>query len=163
MAKFTQKYTIVHTIAPLADSYEYSAADWPPHVTLADIFAIDGNPMDLLRDLGEGLAHKPVLKARVVGDKWFGENTDVHVKLLARSTETQKLHESILDILARYNVRYNSPEYTGAGFILHSAVQKSSELHDSDTVVFDSLTLIDMFPNEDAYRRQVLGTVRIGR
>lgn len=163
MTKFTQKYTIVHTIAPLADGYEYSAADWPLHVTLADIFAIDGNPMDSLRDFGEGLADNPVLESRVVGDKWFGENADVHVKLLDKSTEIQKLHENILDILARYNVRYNSPEYTGAGFILHSAVQRSSELHDGDTVVFDSLTLIDMFPNKDAYRRKVLGTVRIGK
>ena len=159
MQKFTQKYTIVHLLNDLPVGYEYSMADWPLHVTLADVFAIDGDPNDLLVDLKEQLSTHSTVKSEVVGEEWFGEDRSVHVKLLNKTVELQQLHETILAILQSYNVKFNSPEYTREGFRPHSTVQKNGQLELSDVVTFDSITLIDMFPNEDPAQRRILGTV----
>jgi len=159
MQKLTQKYTIVHLLNDLPVGYEYSMANWPLHVTLADVFAIGGDLNDLLADLKEQLSARSTVKSEVVGEEWFGEDGSVHVKLLDKTAELQQLHETILAVLERYNVKFNSPEYTKEGFRPHSTVQEDGQLELNDIVTFDSITLIDMFPNEDPAQRRILGTV----
>jgi 2'-5' RNA ligase len=159
MQKLTQKYVIAHLVTDLPDGYEYSMADWPLHVTLADVFAIDGDPNDLLVDLSKQLSAHSTVKSEVVGEEWFGEDRSVYVKLLNKTDELQQLHETILAVLQRHNVKFNSPEYTKEGFRPHSTVQKNGRLELNDVVMFDSVTLIDMFPDENPTRRRILGTV----
>jgi 2'-5' RNA ligase len=159
MPKFTQKYVLVHTIKDLPDGYEYSMADWPLHVTLADVFSIQGDYKDLLRELRECLDGRRPVKAKVIGDEWFGCNKDVHVKLIGKTSDLQKLHETVLGILVGYGAVFNNPEYTKEGFRPHSTVQKTENLEIGDYVVFDSITLIDMYPDGNPYRRRVLGTI----
>lgn len=159
MQKLTQKYVIVHLIDNLPVGHEFSMSDWPLHITLADVFAIDGSPTDLLIDLEtEFSSHSPI-QSSVVGDEWFGEDKSVHVKLIKKTEELQQLHETILSILSNYKVRFNNPEYAHAGFKPHSTVQKNGQLDLGDTVTLDSLTLIDMFPDNNPSLRRVLGTV----
>lgn len=159
MQKFTQKYVLVHTIKDLPNGYEYVMEDWPLHVTLADVFSIKGTPDDLLHELEHQLSTLTPVTSTVVGETWFGENQNVHVMLLEKTDALQQLHEEILSILDHFNVQFNDPQYTRGGFRPHSTVQKNEALALGDTVTFDSITLIDLFPDEKPYRRRILGTV----
>lgn len=159
MQELTQKYAIVHLIDNLPVGYEFSMSDWPLHITLADVFAIEGSSAELIIDLETEFSSHPPIQSSVVGDEWFGENKSVHVKLIKKSEELQQLHEAILSVLSDYKVKFNSPEYTHAGFKPHSTVQKNSQLDLGDTITLDSLTLIDMFPDNNPSHRRVLGTV----
>lgn len=161
MPGFTQKYTLIHSIDPLTDGYEYAMEQWPLHITMADVFALNGSPTDLLASLGETLGVDDIVRVTVNGDRWFGEDGEVHVKTFDASPDILNMHENILRVLEMYGVVFNHPEYTREGFVAHSTVQKEKGLRDGETVTVDRLTLIDMFPNENPYRRRVLGTVAL--
>lgn len=160
MPKFTQKYVLAHTFKDLPDGYEYSMADWPLHVTLADVFSIEGGYMDLIRELRERFTGTRPIKAKVIGDEWFGHDKDVHVRLIDKTVALRELHEKILDALSIHSAVFNHPEYTKEGFRPHSTLQKSEQLESDDYVDIDSITLIDMYPDGNPYRRRVLGTIR---
>lgn len=159
MQKLSQKYVIVHLIDDLPVGYEHSMKDWPPHVTLADVFAIKGDPKELLTDLDKKFGSNLSIKSKVIGEEWFGEDRSVHVKLLHKTEELQQLHEAILKVLEAHNVKFNNPQYTNEGFRPHSTAQKSGQLKLNDIVTFDSITLIDMFPEKNPFQRRILGTI----
>lgn len=161
MQEFSQKYVLVHAIQDWPDVYEYSMEDWPLHVTLAGTFSIEGEPADLIKDLGHVLASLPIARAKVVDEAWFGKDENIHVMLLDRTKDLQDLHEKILEVLENHHVQFNSPEYAGKNFRPHATVQKSAQLKVGDVVTFDSVTLIDMFPDKNPYQRRVLGTIQL--
>ena len=159
MQKLTQKYVLAYIINNFPNGYEYSAEDWPLHVTLADVFAIDGDPKDLINGLTKRLSSRQQVESKIVGEEWFGQDKGVHVSLLDRTEELQELHETLLKVLSNYDVKFNNPEYINEGFRPHSTIQKNERFEINDIVTLDSVTLIDMFPNEDPYRRKILSTI----
>lgn len=159
MRKYTQKYTIAHLIDALPDGYEYAIGDWPLHVTLADIFTIESSADYLLRDLRRQLATAHTCQSDVTGDAWFGKDKNIHVKLLQQTSALQQLHETILSILSRHGAVFNNQQHIREGFTPHSTVHKNEYLTHGETVTFDSVTLIDLFPEQNPHRRRVLGTV----
>lgn len=158
--KFTQKYTIVHLMNSLPVGYEFSMSEWPAHITLADVFAIDGNSTGLLESLREMLSTVGPVQTKVIGEDWFGGDKTVHVMLLDKTTEFQRLHDEIVDELEDFGVKFNNPEFTGDGFKPHSTVQKDGKLEIGTNLTIDSITLIDMFPNDDFKKRKVIGTIK---
>ena len=151
-------------IEDLPDGYEFSMRYWPLHVTLTDVFAIDGNWINLLDDLKLSFDKiQTPLFSEVVANDLFGEDRSIKVKLLMKTDELQNLHDKIIYDLERHGALFNSPQYTKAGFKPHSAEQSTGSLHIGDIVEFRSITLIDMFPNEDPYHRKVLGTIRFSK
>ncbi|HZJ34816.1 MAG TPA: 2'-5' RNA ligase family protein [Candidatus Angelobacter sp.] len=159
MQKFIQKYTIVHTINYFPDGYEFSMEAWPIHVSLADVFSIQGSPNALLEMLSNELSNYLIIESQVIGEDWFGEDKTVNVMLINKSDKLQSLHETIIDVLEKFHVIFNAPQFTLEGFTPHSTVKGKERLHVGDTVYFNSVTLIDMFPNKNPYRRKVLGTI----
>lgn len=114
-----------------------------------------------MRDIEKNLQGKEVASTRIDSDDWFGKDKTVHVKLLEHTDTLQALHELIVDVLEKYEVQFNTPEHIRQGFKPHSTVQKTGQARTGDIVDFDTLTLIDMFPDENPYRRRVLQTIRL--
>lgn len=161
MQKFTQKYTIVHLVNEHPNGFEYTIENWPVHITLADIFAIDGKPEEVLEDLSSQMASIRTVKSQAVGDDWFGEDRSIHVQLLEITFGLQQLHESILKVLENFNAKFNNPQYIKEGFKPHLTIQKDGEVERKTIFTIDTVTLIDMFPSKNPYKRRVLGTIHL--
>ncbi|MEP7205284.1 MAG: 2'-5' RNA ligase family protein [Candidatus Saccharibacteria bacterium] len=161
MRKFSQKYVVVHLITALPDGSEYPMEDWPLHVTLADVFKVHASPAELVGELDERLGTFSPIKAEVVGEDWFGDDRTIHVMTLEHTAKLQELHQKIIEVLGRRGVVFNSPEYTNQGFVPHSTVQKTERLESGEVVLFDSVTLIDLFPDQDPRRRRVVATIHL--
>lgn len=159
MEKFTQKYTIVQLLEDLPDGAEYDRADWPLHVTLADVFATNWSEDQLVKHLEEFCTTQKTLSTHAEKEAHFGPNGETHVVILKLNDELYELHASLVDFLAEGNAVFNTPEYTKKGFVPHSTVQSKKRLALGDKVNFTSLSVIDMFPNNDPYRRRVIKTV----
>lgn len=158
--KYTQKYTIVHLMDVLPEGYEYSMKDWPLHITVADVFAIDGNSTHVLERLRDMLSTFSPLQTRVNGEDWFGDDKSIHAMLLEKTNEFQQLHDEIVTVLKQFGAKFNNPEFTEDGFKPHSTVQNDGKLEIGDNLTIDTITLIDMFPNDDFKKRKVLGTIK---
>ncbi len=132
--------------------------DWPLHVTLADVFAVDRNATGIDAKLEEMLLSRSSVTVKVLREADLGTTG---VVLVEKSNRIIKLHKSIIDLLQANGAMFNSPEFTRGGFLPHSTVQNSGRLYMGDRLNIDSVTLIDMFPNEDWRQRKVLNTFKL--
>lgn len=160
MPKFSQKYAIASFPDILPDGYEFPASKWPLHVTLADVFAVNTGPDVLLGNLQSLHKTQHSLASRVTSDEFFGEDGSIHVRVLEKTGDLQLLHRTVVDILESYGVEFNSPQYTRDGFKPHVTVSSDASPEIGDNVTLGSLSIVDMYPNNDAYQRRVIGTVK---
>lgn len=159
--KLTQKYTIAQLFKPLPDSTEYSWAEWPPHVTIADVFAVELNA-SLIQELSELLAGHEPFTTIADHDEYFGPEKQTHVMVLNKNQKLAGLHQAVVDVLKSHGVVFNNPKYMESGFKPHSTIQSRTHMQIGDTVAFNALTIIDMFPDENPYQRKVLKTLKLG-
>lgn len=162
MQQFSQKYTIIQLLEDKNEGYEYTSDTWPLHVTIVDTFAINWSVNEMIIKLTELLrSHTPV-ESTAEDDRFFGENGQVHVTLLRRSENLMNLHLDVVKALKDGGLTLNDPQFAYDGFLPHATVQKHARLSKGEKVRFAALSIVDMFPNEDAYTRKVLATIKIG-
>jgi 2'-5' RNA ligase len=159
MTGFTQKYTIVQLLEPVAEGTIYKPADWPLHTTLADIFAIDWDEETLLQNCAQEFKKLTTISTTASSDEWFGKDKNIQVTLLEKNTAITELHFALVTFLEKGNVQFNTPEFVRDGFKPHVTMQKDNHLNKGDKVVINALTIIDMFPNDDPYLRKILKTI----
>ena len=158
LVTYSQKYTIVAFFQPLGVGAEFNMADWPLHITVADVFAIDRTGTDIDTKLAAELQDVPACIATASNETSLGT---ARVVLIERTVEIAALHARIIDVLASNGAVFNTPEFTREGFIPHCTVQQSGRLHAGDRVPIDSLYLVDMFPNGDWRQRKVLSVFEL--
>ena len=162
MQKFTQKYTIVQFFDDITEGYEYSSDSWPLHSTIVDTFAIDWSVDEMADRLKEALKNHEIAESMAEDDRLFGEQGQVRVVLLNRSKSLVKLHQDVLNALEEGGLKLNDPQFAHDGFLPHATVQKHARINKGDKVRFTALSIVDMFPDEDPYKRKVLKTITVG-
>ena len=162
MQQFTQKYTIIQLFEDVPEGTQFSSSSWPLHATVVDTFAIGWDVATMVKKLEALLTtHKPATST-AAEDAFFGPEKQTQVVLLQQTDDLVKLHDDLLELLEQGGLKLNDPQYAREGFLPHSTVQRHARLNKGDTVTFNALTLIDMFPDEDPYQRKVVKTVRLG-
>ena len=161
MAAFTQKYTIIQLLEDTPEGAEYSANEWPLHVTIADTFSIDWQGGKLLDKLTELLARHKTALSKASRDEYFGPKKETQVTLLDMSQDLLDLHNDLINFLKKAGALFNDPQYSGSGFRAHATVQSHARLQAGDLVKFNELTLIDMFPKGDPYQRKLLKKMKL--
>lgn len=162
MDKFTQKYALVQFFDDIEEGFEYSSDNWPLHSTLVDTFAIDWSVGEMTAKLMELLSEHAIASSKAEDEQYFGENGRIKVILLKRADSLVKLHFDVLAILEDGGLILNDPQFARDGFLPHATVQAHARLNKGDRVQFTALSIIDMFPNKDPYKRKVLKTIRVG-
>lgn len=160
--QLTQKYTIVQFFDAIDEGYEYSSDSWPLHSTIVDTFAIDWSVDEMTERLKNVLKDHATASSEAENDRFFGENGQVQVVLLNRSSSLIKLHQDVLSVLEEGGLKLNNPQFARDGFLPHATVQKHARLNKGDRVQFAALSIVDMFPDEDPHKRKVLKTIKIG-
>lgn len=163
MQKFTQKYTIVQFFDDIDEGYEYSSDSWPLHSTIVDTFAIDWSVDEMASRLKDALKNHATADSVAEDDRFFGDQGQVQVVLLNRSNSLVELHQDVLTALEDGGLKLNDPQFARDGFLPHATVQKHARLNRGDRVQFTALSIVDMFPDEDPYKRKVLRTITVGR
>ena len=163
MQKFTQKYTIVQFFDDIDEGYEYSSDSWPLHSTIVDTFAIDWSVDEMASRLKDALKNHATADSVAEDDRFFGDQGQVQVVLLNRSDSLVELHQDVLTALEDGELKLNDPQFARDGFLPHATVQKHARLNKGDRVQFTALSIVDMFPDEDPYKRKVLRTITVGR
>src|SRR6266496_1644924 len=162
MQPFTQKYAIIQLFENVAEGTEFPASDWPLHSPIADTFTIDWDVPTMVEKLTELLKDHAQATSEVEDDRFFGDNGQIQVTLIKKTDDLVKLHYDVIDLLEQGGWKPNDPQFAKEGFLPHSTVQPHSRLNKGDEVIFNTLSIIDMFPNQDPYQRKVLKTIKIG-
>ena len=159
---FSQKYTIIQLLEDMPEGTQFSSSDWPLHVTIVDTFAIDWDVPTMTGKLESLLADHAQAASAAEGEAFFGPDKQTKATLLEKTESLIALHNNVVELLSEGGLRLNNPQFAGEGFVPHATVQKHDRLHEGDRVAFNTLTIIDMFPDNDPYQRKVLKTIQIG-
>lgn len=163
MTSFTQKYAVIQLFEDVPVGTQFAASKWPLHSTVADTFAIDWDISTMVKKLAELLRYHPQASSIAEDDRFFGDSRQVQVTLLKKTDSLIKLHYDVIELLQQGGWKPNDPQFAKEGFLPHSTVQAHNCLNKGDEVIFDVLSIIDFFPNEDPYQRKVLATIKIGQ
>lgn len=164
MQQFSQKYTVIHFFTPLTDGIEFASIDWPPHTTLAETFAIRSSVSDLVDTLSRVAKNHLPIQTTALGDAHFGPDHSIPVTLIDMPPTLGILHGDIIAALKHdCGATFNHPQYIEQGYRAHSTIRPDARLHAGDHITIDSLSLVDMFPDKDPYKRKVIQTFYLGR
>lgn len=161
MQKFTQKYTIIMLLEDRPVGYEFTSTDWPLHSTIADTFAVNYTDKLIVRLKQLASTHKPI-QVTAAHDDFFGQQQETQVTILNMNDEILNLHQEIIELLENAGATFNSPQYNKEGFRAHATAQSHARLNEGDSVIFDNLTIVDMFPGKNPYMRKILQQVKLG-
>jgi hypothetical protein len=152
----SQKYVIAHFIKPVVPKYNFSCKEWPLHVTLLPNFVISDSIEILINNL-EKISHSiSPFSIQVADDENFGPNGEVLVSLIKPEAGILSLHSKLLDITKSYE--FDTPQYIGEGYKPHATKQINSQLISGEKFHIDNMTLVDMFPDNDIQRREIIKT-----
>lgn len=152
----SQKYVIAHFIKPVEPNYNFSCKEWPLHVTLLPNFIVSDTLDELINNLDE-LSHSATsFNIQVGEDANFGPNGEVLVSIIKPGVDILSLHGELLAITKSYT--FDTPQYIGQGYRPHATKQVSDQLVSGKTYLVDSMTLVDMYPNNDIERREIIKT-----
>lgn len=162
MEKFTQKWSLISLIKHKDVGYEFPADNWPLHVTIAATFEVDWEKSKVEEQLEELCAATMTFDAKVLEDKYLGPpEKPVLVALVEKNSGLQKFHEEVIDILGSAGGIFKRPEHNRDNYIAHATVQKNSRLKEGDVININNLTLVDMFPGGNSYRRKILKIIKL--
>lgn len=152
----SQKYVIAHFIEPVEPKFNFSCKEWPLHVTLLPNFVISDSLEALISNLeGFSLTIAP-FGIQVGEDANFGPSGEVLVSLINPNADILLLHSKLLDITKSYT--FDTPQYIGEGYKPHATKQVNSQLISGEKYLIDNMTLVDMFPDNDIERREIIKT-----
>lgn len=161
MQQFTQKYAVIQLFEDMPVGTQFASNNWPLHATIVDTFAIGWDVPTMIKRLTELLKdHKQAISV-AENDELFGENCQVQVMLLQKTDSLVKLHYDVIKLLEQGDWNPNDPQFAKEGFLPHATVQAHARLIKGEEVLFNALTIIDMFPDEDPYGRKTLATIKI--
>lgn len=159
MQNFIQKWAIVALLEPLKDGTEFSFKDWPEHITIASVFAVDCSIRDLFNELSTLLITQKTINLEIEQAADWGKNSEIPVFILQKTPQIMDLHTKIANVLQVAGAVFNEPEYINGGFIPHCTKQSNSTLNIGDTICISSISIVDMFPNKDGYMRRITKTI----
>ena len=151
---YSQKYCLVQALTTLGLHDEFKARDWPLHVTIVGVFAIDWSKQNLA-ELAKLIKNQAAFSTRTAVIEYFGPRGDVKVRLVENNRSLQTCHDDIAHFIERHGGVFTSPEYQFAGFRPHATMRGDAPAQDIE-VIFDRFALIDMFPGGDHTQRRVI-------
>lgn len=155
---YTQKYTIVCFLDLKTAPITFSALDWPPHVTMLDTFKTEWPVKNLSRAIEQVAQCNTAFNIRATEQAMLGPDKDVPVKLLLPDAAIIGLHRKLLALSDEGSFIFNTPEFVGKGFLPHVTDQKASRMLIGKSYSITSVTLVDMFPDDDYMKRAIIKT-----
>lgn len=157
--KLSQKWCIAAFFKELTVGYEFDQSSTPLHATLAGIFAYPAKGEAIAKVLQQSTAQTS--RFSVVGLKAVQWGEALTVTLLQQSADFNALYRTMQDDLSANGADFNEPEYLGDGFTPHVTVQKSEKLEPDESRLIQNVSLVDMFPGGDGYRRRIHTVIRL--
>lgn len=150
----SQKYVIAHFIEPVEQKFNFSCKKWSLHTTLLPNFVISDSLDELMTKLSRVSESTKPFNIKVGDDAKFGPSGEVLVSLIEPESAILSLHYKLLSITEHY--KFDTPHYIGDGYRPHITKQANKKLIRGKSYSLNSITLVDMFPNNDIQRREII-------
>lgn len=157
--KLTQKWTVASFFDDLPVGFEFAREETPLHATLAGVFAIDKTGDEITQLLEQYLSDVDNFPVSGLAEERWGD--DLVVTTLVDSEEFSALYAGVQDCLLNKGAVFNEPQYLHDGFTPHVTHQKEGKLSVGQLVPIARVSLVDMLPHGDGYRRRIHATITL--
>lgn len=155
---YSQKWTLVCFLGDIEVNTEFSNKEWPLHITIAcaGAFDIPLNSEEFVTKLRPVISsYRPII-TRSTSYERFGTHK---VTLVNKTKELDTLHREIISLIKSFSGSCGQPEYTLDNFKPHCTFQKSGNLEIESDIFLKSISLVDMFPQENPFHRKVASNI----
>ena len=156
-----QKYCIVTFLEDVSDGTEFPMSAWPHHITLAANFVINKSVGRLIEIVSDFAKNHNEFEAIAGDDDYFGSDGKVLVTKLETNPQLKAAHEELISQLVSEGSQFDHPQYNNDGYIAHATVWFEKRLYKGNKILFNKLSVVDMFPDEDIHQRKVLATFNL--
>lgn len=161
MEEFTQKWAIIALLDDTKEGSVFHFTEFPMHITIAGVFDTDQNGRQLADQLSKLLRDQRSFTVEAGPKDMFGPNKDVPVMRTNDSIELMTLYQKIHTWLTSLGATYLQPQYQGEGYLPHSTIQKSGALREGEHRLIQSVSLVDLYPNNDGRQRKIFKTITL--
>lgn len=152
--KYSQKYCLVQPLDSIRLGDEFAASDWPLHITIVGVFAIDWNDK-YFSEFANLIASYRAFSSKTTSIEYFGLKQEIKVRLVKPNENLQMLHTDIAKFVLGHGGSFNDLHYQFDGFRPH-ATMRGDQPDENCEITFDTLALIDMFPDGNHTRRKII-------
>lgn len=153
--KFTQKWAVAGLLAPIEEGSKFPADAFPLHITLLGVFAIDYDGQTLAEMLADELRDQKAVPITVGPMVRLGPNGDVEAMSIKKTDEIVGLHKRLYRLISSAGAVFNDPQYQDDNYLPHSTNLKGHGLTEGGQFELASLSLIDLYPDNDGRLRKV--------
>lgn len=155
--QYVQKYVIVHFVDIGKTPVNFSASEWPLHITLLANFQVE-DIVSFSRRLEEYSQRHAAFTVRSSGEALFGPQQNVRVSLIEQNKSILTTHNDLLSIATEQGSILDEPKFAGTGYRPHATIQIDNRLHDHEEIKINTFSLVDMFPSHDHTQRKIIQT-----
>ena len=159
--KFSQKWTIVALLDDTQPGYEFNMKNWPRHVTMMPVFAVDLDSVGLTQVVEKVASEFRSVDGKIASHVQWGKDGQLQVALLEANKSLQSMHDALCNQLAKSNLLFNEPNYAYANFKPHVTKYQDKVLSIGDTVRITNLCVVDMFPNDEPFERRIVSRIEL--
>jgi hypothetical protein len=134
-------YVIV-SVLDTVPTEAFPRSNWPLHLTLLGNFYTEASESELYRILANATEKIPPLL--VVGERkeMFGKNADVPVTVLQKTVGLESLHSQLRHSFSSSVLRFETPDYIGAGYLPHITDTAEVKLETDEEVQLTTISLV---------------------
>ena len=155
----TQRYVIIKLLEKLQDGDEFLPENYPLHITIVPSFQLEKMNDALLGKIKQLCNDLKPFSLTAGEDEFFGPNREVHVTTMIMNDELKELHANLVSILSDAGAIFDESQYMLENYRAHATVQETVRLNEGDSIIFDSITVIDKLPNGLPTKRKLLKTL----
>lgn len=156
--QYSQKYTVVCFFKPQETFSNFSASEWPMHVTILDMFKTEWQLNRLCNELSAVAKTIVPFDTMPIEKVMLGEDKSIPVRLLQREGAILALRHRLMSLVDKGLFIFNTLEFVGEGFLPHATDQENYQVEIGRSYRLENISLVDMFPDDDYTRRRVIGT-----
>lgn len=157
-------FCFVQLLDPFPEDNMFSKNQWPHHITLAGVFALNSDYERIISETQQLTTKtKPFdVKVASYGELGWGEER-IRVALLERAALSVQLHEELVNILQTDGAVFKQPSPLGEEFNPHISNHGQLERFAVGAVIqISQVSLVDLAPGGDKTLRKVLCSHELG-
>ncbi len=154
-----QRYIIIKLLEQLHDGDEFFPENYPLHITIVPSFQLEHLNDVLLNKIKQLCGRFQAFTLTAGGDELFGPNREARVTTMTMNDKIQELHDSLVSLLSDAGAIFDETQYMSDNYRAHATVRETIRLYKGESIIVDSITVVDKLPDGLPTKRKLLKTL----
>lgn len=153
------RYGIATLLGDYPDTFEFTAADTPLHLTHIDVLEIEIEPAEFIRKMGDYVHNQPRFAVMPLADTFLGPNRDIPVTAVALTPELKVFHEGLIRFLESAGAAFENPQFLKEHYMPHISIYGSRRIPLGVPITIKNISIGHKRPDIDTPPNRIIATI----